>query len=85
MNLRLDLVSLIGTCSKLVMKAVPCIDEVGSGYIGEQSCKDLSDIVKTIDAQSDSLVAHLKTNYDVISEFESTKFKVLIYLGRQFN
>lgn len=79
MNLRLDLVNLFGTCSKLVMKAVPCIDRIGSGELGDASRKDLKDLVQTIDNQTNDLVSQMRAMEDVTS-FNCTTFEVCLSL-----
>ncbi|CDS42438.1 peptide alpha N acetyltransferase [Echinococcus multilocularis] len=74
MNFRLDVVNLFGACSKLVMKAVPCIDQIGSGELSDESRKDLKDLVETIENQSNSLISRMKA-MEVVTSFDCTKFK----------
>ncbi|VDK37631.1 unnamed protein product [Taenia asiatica] len=73
-NLRLDLVNLFGACSKLVMKAVPCIDRIGSGELSDGSRKDLRDLVQMIENQTNDLVSRMKAMEGVAS-FDCTKFE----------
>ncbi|VDO13481.1 unnamed protein product [Rodentolepis nana] len=74
-RLRLELVNLIGTCLKLVMKAVPFVDMISSGDVSENSLKNVTDIMRTIDEQRDALVKHLNTHGDVVAAFIGSKFK----------
>ncbi|KAL5964815.1 N-alpha-acetyltransferase 25 NatB auxiliary subunit [Taenia solium] len=73
-NLRLDLVNLFGACSKLVMKAVPCIDRIGSGELSDGSRKDLRDLVQTIENQTNDLVSRMKA-MEGAAPFDCTKFE----------
>ncbi|KAL5110501.1 N-alpha-acetyltransferase 25 NatB auxiliary subunit [Taenia crassiceps] len=74
MSLRLGLVNLFGICSKLVMKAVPCIDQIGSGELSDASRKDLKDLVQTIEKQTNDLMSRLKA-MEGVAPFDYTTFE----------
>ncbi|VDM32889.1 unnamed protein product [Hydatigera taeniaeformis] len=72
--LRLGLINLFGVCSKLVMKAVPCIDQIGTGELSEDSRKDLKDLVQMIEDQTNNLMSRMKV-MEVVTAFDCTKFE----------
>uniref|UniRef100_A0A5K3EW86 Ribonuclease P/MRP protein subunit POP5 n=1 Tax=Mesocestoides corti TaxID=53468 RepID=A0A5K3EW86_MESCO len=73
-KLRLDVVDLFGACSKLVMRAVPCIDQLGSGELSAELRQDLRNLVQTIDESTASLMSRVKS-LDFIEPLCGSNFK----------
>ena len=70
------MVNLFGACSKLVMKAVTCIDRVSSHELNPELLKDLNNLLLIVENQTSSLTESI----NVLTPFDCTKFKVSCHL-----